>query len=102
MTISNQARIKEIYQNLKSDLTLCIKYHRRNKSDLVKEYFWTDNWEEIEKQLAVICKPFSVIQKIQIEKVISELHNFYITNSTEEWLEKKLKRRSKNSAESLK
>lgn len=39
MTLSNQARIKEIYQNLKSDLTLCIKYHRRNKSDLVKEYF---------------------------------------------------------------
>ena len=101
MTISNQARIKEIYQKLKSDLTLCIKYHRRNKSDLVKEYFWTDNWEEIEKQLAVICKPFSVIQKIQIEKVISELHNFYITNSTEEW-EKKSRRRSKNSAESLK
>lgn len=101
MTISNQARIKEIYQNLKSDLTLCIKYHRRHKSDLVKEYFWTDNREEIEKQLSVICKPFSVIQKIQIEKVISELHNFYITNSTEEW-EKKSKRRSKNSAESLK
>ena len=101
MTISNQERIKEIYQNLKSDLTLCVKYHRKGKSDLVKEYFWTDNWEEIEKQLAVICKPFSVIQKIQIEKVISELHNFYITNSTEEW-EKKSKRRSKNSAESLK
>ena len=101
MTISNQERIKEIYQNLKSDLTLCIKYHRRHKSDLVKEYFWTDNREEIEKQLQVICKPFSVIQKIQISKVITELHNFYITNSTEEWLEKKSKRRSKNSAESL-
>lgn len=101
MTISNQERIKEIYQNLKSDLTLCVKYHRKGKSDLVKEYFWTDQWEDIEKQLAVICKPFSVIQKIQISKVITELHNFYITNSTEEW-EKKSKRRSKNSAESLK
>ena len=101
MTISNQERIKEIYQNLKSDLNLCVKYHRKGKSDLVKEYFWTDQWEDIEKQLAVICKPFSVIQKIQISKVISELHNFYITNSTEEW-EKKSKRRSKNSVESLK
>ena len=101
MTISNQERIKEIYQNLKSDLTLCVKYHRRNKPELVKEYFGTDQWEDIEKQLAVICKPFSVIQKIQISKVITELHNFYITNSTEEW-EKKSKRRSKNSAESLK
>lgn len=101
MTISNQEGIKEIYQNLKSDLTLCVKYHRKGKSDLVKEYFWTDQWEDIEKQLAVICKPFSVIQKIQISKVITELHNFYITNSTEEW-EKKSKRRSKNSAESLK
>lgn len=87
MTISNQARIKEIYQGLKSDLTLCVKYHRRNKSDLVKEYFWTDNREEIEKQLQVICKPFSVIQKIQISKVISDLHNFYI-QPTEEWLKK--------------
>ena len=102
MTLSNQERIKQIYRDLKADLTLCVKYHRKGKSDLVKEYFWTDSWEEIEKQLAVICKPFSVIQKIQIEKVISELHNFYITNSTEEWLEKKSKRRSKNSAESLK
>ena len=101
MTISNQERIKEIYQNLKSDLTLCVKYHRKGKSELVKEYFWSDKWEDIEKQLAVICKPFSVIQKIQISKVITELHNFYITNSTEEW-EKKSKRRSKNSAESLK
>ena len=101
MTISNQERIKQIYRDLKSDLTLCVKYHRKGKSDLVKEYFWTDQWEDIEKQLAVICKPFSVIQKIQISKVITELHNFYITNSTEEW-EKKSKRRSKNSAESLK
>ena len=101
MTISNQERIKQIYRDLKSDLTLCVKYHRKGKSDLVKEYFWTDQWEEIEKQLAVICKPLSVIQKIQISKVITELHNFYITNSTEEW-EKKSKRRSKNSAESLK
>lgn len=98
MTLSNQARIKEIYQNLKSDLTLCVKYHRRNKSDLVKEYFWTDNREEIEKQLSVICKPFSVIQKIQISKVITELHNFYI-QPTEEWLKKSeesLKTKSKS------
>ncbi len=92
--IQNQARIKEIYQNLKSDLKRCIKYHRRNKSELVKEYFWTDKWEEIEKQLQVICKPFSVIQKIQISGVITELHNFYILPTTE-W-EKKSKRKSKS------
>ena len=101
MTISNQERNKQLYRDLKWDLNLCIKYHRKNKSDLVKEYFWTDNREEIEKQLAVICKPLSVIQKIQISKVISELHTFYITNPTEEW-EKKSKRRSKNSAENQK
>ena len=52
---------------------------------MVKEYFWTDNREEIEKQLAVICKPFSDIQKIQISQVITDLHNFYI-QPTEEWL----------------
>ena len=78
MTVSNQARINEIYRYLKNDLKQCIKYHRRGKSELVKEYFNTDKREEIEKQLQVICKPFSDIQKIQISKVISDLHTFYI------------------------
>lgn len=78
MTVSNQKRINEIYKYLKSDLTNCVKYMRRNKPELVKEYFNTDKREEIEKQLQVICKPFSDIQKIQISKVISDLHTFYI------------------------
>lgn len=71
-------QIKNIYSNLKSDLILCIKYHRKNKPEMVKEYFGTDNREEIQKQLDVICKPFSYVQRIQIEKVISDLHTFYI------------------------
>ena len=78
MTVSNDKRINEIYKYLKSDLTECVKYRRRNKPELVKEYFNTDKREEIEKQLQVICKPFSDIQKIQISKVISDLHTFYI------------------------
>lgn len=87
MTISNQERISDVYSNLKSDLILCVKYHRRWKPELVKEYFWTDSWEEISKQLDVICKPFSYIQRVQIGNVISDLHNFYI-QPTEEWLKK--------------
>jgi hypothetical protein len=78
MTVSNDKRINEIYKYLKSDLTNCVKYRRRNKPELVKEYFNTDKREEIEKQLQVICKPFSDIQKIQISKVITDLHTFYI------------------------
>jgi hypothetical protein len=39
MTLQNQARINEIYKYLKSDLERCIRYHRRNKPELVKEYF---------------------------------------------------------------
>ena len=78
MTVSNQKRINEIYKYLKSDLTECVKYRRRNKPEYVKEYFNTDKREEIEAQLQVICKPFSDIQKIQISKVISDLHTFYI------------------------
>jgi hypothetical protein len=78
MTVSNDKRINEIYKYLKSDLTNCVKYRRRNKPELVKEYFNTDKREEIEKQLQVICKPFSNIQKIQISKVITDLHTFYI------------------------
>ena len=78
MTVSNDKRINEIYKYLKSDLTECVKYRRRNKPELVKEYFNTDKREEIEKQLQVICKPFSDIQKIQISKVITDLHTFYI------------------------
>lgn len=79
-TLSNQKRINQIYEYLKWDLIKCVKYHRKNKPEMVKEYFNTDKWEEIEKQLQVICKPFSYIQKIQISKVITELHSFYITN----------------------
>lgn len=71
-------QIKNIYSNLKSDLILCVKYHRRNKPEMVREYFGTDSREEIQKQLDVICKPFSYVQRTQIEKVISDLHTFYI------------------------
>lgn len=78
MTVSNDKRINEIYKYLKSDLTECVKYRRRNKPEFVKEYFNTDKREDIEAQLQVICKPFSDIQKIQISKVISDLHTFYI------------------------
>ena len=91
MTVSNQKRINEIYKYLKSDLTECVKYRRRNKPEFVKEYFNTDKREEIEKQLQVICKPFSDIQKIQISKVISDLHTFYILPQ-EEWLNKSEKK----------
>lgn len=98
MTLQNQTRINEIYKFLKSDLTQCIKYHRRNKPELVKEYFWTDQRDKINDQLQVICKPFSPIQKIQIEKVISDLHIFYSVNN-DSWLKKSkksLKQKSKN------
>jgi hypothetical protein len=101
MTLQNQARIKEIYEYLKSDLTQCIKYHRRNKPELVKEYFWTDQRDKINDQLQVICKPFSPIQKIQIEKVISDLHIFYSVNN-DSWLKKSkksLKQKSKSLSE---
>ena len=98
MTLQNQTRINEIYKFLKSDLIQCIKYHRRNKPELVKEYFWTDQRDKINDQLQVICKPFSPIQKIQIEKVISDLHIFYSVNN-DSWLKKSkksLKQKSKN------
>lgn len=44
---------------------------------MVKEYFGTDNWEEIDKQLQVIIKPFSLIQKVQLDRLIQDLHSFY-------------------------
>lgn len=76
--------IEDIYHNLKKDLQLCVKYHRRNRPEMVEEYFWTTKWEEIEKQLQVICNTFSLIQKIQIEKVIAELHTFYLLQPNED------------------
>jgi hypothetical protein len=39
MNIQEKMTVEEIYANLKKDLKLCVKYHRRNKSELVKEYF---------------------------------------------------------------
>ena len=73
---------------------------RRWHPENVKEYFWTLDRDEIEKQLQVICKPFSYIQKVQIEKVISELHIF-ISSYTESWQEKNLKKPLKKKSKSL-
>ena len=87
MTVSNQARINEIYRYLKNDLKQCIKYHRRGKSELVKEYFNSDKRDDIQAQLQVICKPFSDVQKIQIAKEISELHKFYFVTDNQ-WQKK--------------
>lgn len=101
MTIQKEQLIKETYKNLKSDLLLCVKYHRRNKPELVREYFWTDQRDKIEEQLQVICNPFSEVQKIQIEKVISDLHIFYSINN-DSWLKKSkksLKQKSKSLSE---
>ena len=98
MTLQNQTRINEIYKFLKSDLEKCIRYHRRNKPELVKEYFWTDQRDKINDQLQVICKPFSEVQLIHIEKVISDLHSFYSVNNNP-WLKKSkksLNQKSKN------
>ena len=71
---------------------------RKKQPEKVKEYFWTLERDKINEQLQVICKPFSLIQKIQIEKVISELHTF-ISNYNNPWLKKSkksLKQKSKN------
>lgn len=70
--------VGQIYRTLKDDLQTCVRFQRRGKPEMVKEYFGTDNWDEIQKQLDVICKPFSFVQKVQIETVIAELHKFYI------------------------
>ena len=74
----SQVNVGQIYEALKGDLQTCVRFHRRGKPEMVKEYFGTDNWDEIQKQLDVICKPFSFVQKVQIETVIADLHKFYI------------------------
>lgn len=73
-----QVNVGEIYKQFKHDLTLCVKYHRKNRPEMVKEYFGTDSREEIQTQIDVVCKPFSRVQKMQLERLIADLHNFYI------------------------
>ena len=34
-----QMTVAEIYKTFKDDLLLCVKYHRQNKPEMVKEYF---------------------------------------------------------------
>ena len=92
MNVQNEMT-KEIYRNLKSDLKLCNKFMRKWHPENVKEYFWTLDREKIESQLAVICKPLSTIQKIQLERVISDLHTFI--SNYQQW-EKKSKQKSKS------
>ena len=72
------------------------KWHPEN----VKEYFWTLDRDEIEKQLEVICKPFSYVQMVQIGKVISDLHTF-ISSYNESWQTKNLSKPLKKKSKSL-
>ena len=87
--------IKKIYSNLKQDLLLCIRFIKQWHPEYVAMYFGTNKWEEIANKLDVICKPFSEVQFMEIEKVIAELHSFFISKPHSEW-EKKSKRKSKN------
>jgi hypothetical protein len=82
--------LNEVYKQFKNDLRLCVKYHRKGKPEKVKEYFWTDDWDGINDQLVKICNSFSLIQRIQIEQVIADLHKFYI-QPTEQCLKKSKK-----------
>ena len=100
MTISNEARIKEIYENLKSDLILCNKFMRKKHPENVEAYFWTLERDKINEQLQVICKPFSYVQKVQIGKVISDLHTF-ISSYHEQWQTKKSNKPLKKKSKSL-
>lgn len=70
--------VKKIFSRLRVDLQQCIKFMKMNKKENVEIYFWTLDWDEISKRLEVICRPFSDFQRYEIEKVISELHNYFI------------------------
>ena len=95
MNVQDKMTVKKIYTTLKWDLTLCIKFIKQWHPEYVQMYFWTNKWEEIAKKLEVICKPFSEVQLMEIEKVITELHSFFISKPNSKW-EKKSKRKSKN------
>lgn len=46
---------------------------------MVQLYFGTRSRNEIKSKLDVICKPFSEYQMYEIEKVISDLHIYFIS-----------------------
>lgn len=78
MTIQKMS-VKKIYSNLKSDLERCIELLDADRPELVAEYFWTTKRSEIADKLAVICQPFSEYQFAEIEKLIAELHSYFIS-----------------------
>lgn len=88
MTVQKKLTVKKIYTGLKSDLQLCIKFMKHGKPENVELYFWTLDRDKIQQQLDVICKPFSEVQKLQIEEVISDLHTF-ISEYHNQWQQKK-------------
>lgn len=53
------------------------------KPEYVKLYFGTNKRQEIADKLEVICRPFSEYQFAEVEKVIHELHSYFITNQSE-------------------
>jgi hypothetical protein len=78
MTVQKMS-VKKIHSRLKSDLQQCIEYLEQGKPEYVKRYFGTDKRSEIADKLSVICQPFSEYQFAEIEKVITELHSYFIS-----------------------
>lgn len=79
--------VKKIFSRLRADLTKCIEYIKAWEPEMVQVYFGTKSRNEIKAKLDVICKPFSEYQFAEIEKVISELHSYFITNQ-KQWQKK--------------
>ena len=87
MTLQKMS-VKKIYSRLKWDLQQCIEYLEQDKPEYVKLYFGTAKRSEIADKLEVICKPFSDYQFSEIEKLISELHSYFIIKQPEQWEKK--------------
>lgn len=87
MTVQKMS-VKKIFSRLRADLIKCIEYIKAWEPEMVQVYFGTKSRNEIKAKLDVICKPFSEYQMYEIEKVISELHSYFISKSKAEWEKK--------------
>lgn len=98
MTVSKQKTIQkglsvaQVYKELKHDLSLCVTYCGMNRSEIVEQYFGTNDTEKMEERINTVIQEFP---NKWIEDIQKYLTKIFIYFKKQEWQQKKSKTNSK-------
>jgi hypothetical protein len=83
MTVSKQKTIQkglsvaQVYKELKHDLSLCVMYLEMNRSEIVDQYFGTNDTEKMEERINTVIQEFPNKWIEDIQKYLTKIFIYY-------------------------